>query len=612
VRTPHFIVTSDDGEKTARRIAEQFERIRYLYSHALQQDLRVDPATPIIIFAMKNEAALSQIMPEYWASKGNLHPAGLFASGPETNYIALLADAPGEFAYETVYHEYFHQIVVLNFHHFPVWLNEGFAEFFGRAKIVGKSGEFGDPSRADLQLLASQKLLPLETIFQVDNHSPYYNEADKANVFYAESWALVHFLMLDPERRQQGLLGKYERLVEDGTDPVAAARTAFGDLTQLRNELQAYVARSTYLGYSVSLDFDPKSIAYQVRTVPAAEMEARLANFDLNRGQVDAARQKIADAIRQNPRLAGPQESMGLLLYRQKNMDEADKYFERAISDGSQNGLVYLYHGVSVLARSHSENDADEAQASFEKAVALDPQLDLAWANLVTLYVQHEETAEQAVNAATKATALAPTVIGYQYYLGLAYVHARRYADARKVVARLNASSDADGISYADRILAQVNAAEKFASAPVAAQEAQIARVAPAQNAADDQAATPVIRHRGDIDNPRSAPGSAEALPQGATAVNSARVYSMLGTISDVNCNSAPEILLTLKSVAITMRLHGTDAEKLVTQAAGAKALAKGPVCAALRGRRAAIEYRLTAGKQWDGEIQSIELSAAP
>ncbi len=608
VQTPHFTVTSDDGEKTARRIAEQFEEIRDLYSHVLQQGIRVDPPFPIVIFAMKNQQSLSEIIPEYWAEKGHLHPEGLFVSGSESNYIALQSDAQGEFPYQTIYHEYIHLIVNLNFHNFPVWLNEGFADFYSSAKIIGNSAQFGDPSKWELDLLQREKLLPLDVLFKVDNHSSYYNEADKANVFYAESWALVHFLMLDPEKEKAGLLGKYQRLVEGGADPLVAGQSAFGDLTKLRNELQSYVSRSTYLGYTAPLQFDKGSITFQVRTVPPAEAESRLAEFDMNRGQNDAARAKILDAMRLDPKLAAPPESMGLLLYRQKMPDEADKYFERAISLGSKNALPYFYHGVLMLLKSSSENSAGEAQASFEKAVALDPSLHMAWANLANLYVRHEETADQAVHAATQAVTLSPGTIGYEYDLGLAYTRARRYEDAHKIIALLRASSDPESKSLADQLTTTVTGVEKYASAQVAAQEVQVARHAPEQNAIADQSQTPVIRRRDDSGDPIGAAKTGTTPPTIRQAVNSTRVYSMTGTISEVNCNSAPEVLFTLKALSIVMRLHGADAEKLTSQPPGVKAALAGPVCASLRGRNARIGYLLTPGKQWDGEVQSIEL----
>jgi Protein of unknown function (DUF1570) len=227
VTTPHFSVMSDDGEKTGRRIADQFEQIRSLYSRALSHNLRLDPGIPIQIIAVKNEKSLSQLIPEYWAEKGHTHPAGIFVPGAEKNFIALRTDVQGEFPYLTIYHEYVHLIVSLNFQHFPLWLNEGFATFFGSATVAGKAGKLGQPNESELFVLSQTKLLPLDVLFRVGHDSPYYNEADKTNIFYAESWALVHYLMTDEVRKKkENQIDKYIGLVESGGDPVDSRKNS--------------------------------------------------------------------------------------------------------------------------------------------------------------------------------------------------------------------------------------------------------------------------------------------------------------------------------------------------------------------------------------------------
>src|SRR5712692_5807516 len=158
VQTPHFIVASNDGENTARRFADQFEQIRFLYSKALNRGVKLDPGIPILIFAVKNEKSLSQIIPEYWAQKGHTHPPGLFVPGQEKNYIALRIDVEGEYPYLPIYHEYLHLIVNLNYQHIPVWLNEGFADFFGCATLTAKGGKLGQPSSSELDVLQQSKL----------------------------------------------------------------------------------------------------------------------------------------------------------------------------------------------------------------------------------------------------------------------------------------------------------------------------------------------------------------------------------------------------------------------------------------------------------------------
>ena len=54
-----------------------------------------------------------------------------------------------------------------------------------------------------LHVLRSEPWIPLATLLAVDHSSPYYNEKSHAGMFYAESWALVHMLNLDPAYRPQ-------------------------------------------------------------------------------------------------------------------------------------------------------------------------------------------------------------------------------------------------------------------------------------------------------------------------------------------------------------------------------------------------------------------------
>src|SRR5215470_16256199 len=94
VRSPHFTVASNAGEKEARRIADQFEQIRVLF-HAALPNLRVDPAQPVVILAAKNEATMKALLPEDWEVKGHVHPAGLYQPGEAKHYVVLRVDSEG-------------------------------------------------------------------------------------------------------------------------------------------------------------------------------------------------------------------------------------------------------------------------------------------------------------------------------------------------------------------------------------------------------------------------------------------------------------------------------------------------------------------------------------
>ena len=68
------------------------------------------------------------------------------------------------------------------------------AEFYQNTDIDGKDVRLGQPSAGNINLLRNNRLIPLTTLLQIDHSSPYYHEEQKGNIFYAESWALTHYL----------------------------------------------------------------------------------------------------------------------------------------------------------------------------------------------------------------------------------------------------------------------------------------------------------------------------------------------------------------------------------------------------------------------------------
>jgi tetratricopeptide (TPR) repeat protein len=613
VQTPHFIVASNDGENTARRFADQFEQIRFLYSKALRRGIRLDPGIPILIFAVKNEKSLSQLIPEYWAEKGHTHPAGLFVPGQERNYIALRIDVEGEYPYLPIYHEYLHLIVNLNYQHFPLWLNEGFADFFGCATVTAKGGKLGQPSSSELDILQQNKLLRLDRLFKVDPQSPYYNEADKTNIFYAESWALVHYLMLDPAKQKEQLLSKYISLVENGVDSVEAATRAFGDLSQLQKALESYVTRTSQLEYVVPLPGRPDANIYSVRTISPAEAQARLGDFDLYRGQSESAQKKLEEAIRLDPNLPAAQESMGLLLFRQDKRYEAERYFSRAVALDSKSAVAYYYHAMLLMSQGTDAEEMAEAKTALEKAVTLNPGLGWAWSNLGLLYANDAGALDTALSAEKRAVDTVPGEPHFQYNLAVVLARMERFDDARTIAHNLQNSGNPSIVSLAGQFLTQVDQAQQYAVYQKTNEASSAA--APAINPeikSTGESPAPKLRRRTQ-DNANFAPTEDETAPVAQPSASSApRAYSMVGMITDVICAAAPQIQITLKAQTIVMHLHSTDFSQVAIQSAGANAAAKKPVCAALRGRSAHVSYQLVQEKDWDGELVSIAFRDNP
>lgn len=107
VRSPHFSVITNSNEKQARRVADQFERMRSVF-HTFFNKLQIDNLGSITVLALKDEKDFGALEPAAYLAKGQLKLAGVFLRGADKNYVLMRLDAEGE---QVVYHEYTHLLL---------------------------------------------------------------------------------------------------------------------------------------------------------------------------------------------------------------------------------------------------------------------------------------------------------------------------------------------------------------------------------------------------------------------------------------------------------------------------------------------------------------------
>src|SRR5262249_46298918 len=140
-------------------------------------------------------------------------------------------------------------------------------------------------------LALRQNLLSVDTLIGVDHDSPFYNEKTKMGIFYAESWAMVHYLMLGNDGKRRPQLGTYMNLVAHGKDAGESFTEAFQtDYATLEKELRQYAGRSTFpaIRYKLQdkIDFDREM---QVAPLSEAQAQYYLGDFLLHIDRLDAA-----------------------------------------------------------------------------------------------------------------------------------------------------------------------------------------------------------------------------------------------------------------------------------------------------------------------------------
>ena len=212
VRSENFLLVGNANEGRIRQVAGELERFRaafaLLFPGAGQQS---SAATTVFVF--RDDSAFRPFKPLYQDKPANID--GYFQSGFDVNFIALNGeiDTPA-----LIYHEFVHSLTRDTTRRLPAWVSEGLAEFYStfRSDSSGRSVELGRPVNHHVAILRQKPLIPLATFLAVDNTSSFYNEESKQGIFYAQSWALVHYLESGRNGSRRLQFTEYLSLVASG------------------------------------------------------------------------------------------------------------------------------------------------------------------------------------------------------------------------------------------------------------------------------------------------------------------------------------------------------------------------------------------------------------
>ena len=406
VKSPHFMVLTDAGEGSARRMAREFELIRVVFQQAFGHS-PVDPAEPIYIYALEDERGMAELLPRIWEDPTRAKPIGLFRQGADRNYVALILDAGGGRPYATIYHEYFHLLVTVNFGEIPLWLNEGLASFWATTEIWAKEVHIGGVDEDYLNILRRESLLPLPMLFTVDHESPYYNDADKASIFYAQSWAFVHYLLLgnSPGPDAPDKLARYLSFIRENREPEAAWSEAFPNIGSLEKLLADYVRSGELRGYRRGRPAPVSDDVLAVRSLTHAEVLANKGAFLNHGGSRELALPLIEHAIEVEPGLALGHEVEAYYYLASQEPERALRSMEAAIGLGSQSFLAHYHHALLVL---QARSPIAKAFESLQRSVSLNPDFLPAHLMLAELASDWRRELDAGLASAERALQLAP------------------------------------------------------------------------------------------------------------------------------------------------------------------------------------------------------------
>lgn len=597
VHTPHFYVVTDAGEKQARNVADQFERMRAVFHDAFP-NIAIDEFGPITVLALRNEKEFRTILPPDYLAKGSMKLAGYFQRVPEKNYILVRLDARDEdHPFEVVYHEYTHLLTSKGADWMPIWLNEGLAQFYETAEIEGKDVLLGKAGYGTVEYLRENRLIPLPTLFAVNHDSPYYHQENKASIFYAESWALTHMLFIDDFKTKANRLRTYMELLSNHVDPAQAATQAFGDLSQLQKQLQSYVGQGSFQYFRHAAEINTKDLEYKIDPLPAPQADALRADILAYNQRADDARALLQQVLQEDPNNVSARETLGFLASRAGHEEEARKWYGEAVKLDSQSYLANYYYAALAMTGTMDDAQAKTVENSLRTAIKLNPKFAPAYDRLAVLFAMRHTNLDEAHRMSLIAVSYAPDVLAF----------------------RLNAANVFMSMGQVDNAVRVIAAAEKVAKNDVEKSVVEAALT----NAKNYQAM--LQNHNGrptegmqvlavtstDEHPPELRRATKDDQSSPATyVVKQERPFPPTGphnfadgTVTDVQCGIPAVLDIKIASGAQPIALHSDNYYKVAFSALNFTPAGDLHPCSDLQGKKAKVEY-----VESDGEDQIISV----
>jgi tetratricopeptide (TPR) repeat protein len=565
VRSKNFTLVGNAAEKDIRQAANRLEQFRSVFG-MLFPSVKLNSPVPTTVIVFKSNGA-------YKPFKVNPNVSGYFQPGEDVNYITLTSEKASEDQpFRTIFHEYVHLLVENTMGPaVPLWFNEGLAEYYSTFDVKDEDRRFilGDLVSNHVLYLRDNKLLPLRTLFAVDYKSPYYNEGNKMNIFYSESWMLMHYLLQGEGQKRRPQLGRFMNLLDSKVPIADAFQQAFEtDLEAFEKSFKSYIQGAKYMATGVTfekkLDFETDM---QSAPVSEAEAQAYLGDLLAHTRRYNDAETYLQKALSLDPNQRLAHTSLGMLRVRQNRLDDARQYLEKAVAADSQNHLAHYYYALALSGLSTSEQrtmssyapeTAATMRTELKKAIALKPDFPESYALLGFVNVVRNEDVDETIELLKRALNISRANQRIIFMLGQLYMRKERFAEARQLLDPIAQNSpNPEMRQQAEALLAGIKRNEE-----------QIARIKEFQKeaAARQGASGPVPAAAGptlilaqtktDEDDQNSALAEALRKPQAGET----RVQGMLTTI---DCSAKGGVVFVVRAGDRLLKIHSDTFEQV-------------------------------------------------
>ena len=434
IKSPNFIILSNTNDRRARDVAWQLEQIRAaLLAGWPWARARLD--RPVQVIVAKDEATMKALAPQYWEQRGSIRPDSVSVTAGDRHYIALRADVTGDS--EVNVNPYFssywmYSSLALNAafdRELPLWLRHGLAGVLANSIVRDNEIRFGHSVPWFHRSITQEGRLRLSELFALDRSSPYYTSRATRDLFDAQSWGVVHYMLFGRAEDKVDRLNAVTTLLLNGTPSVDAVTKVYGSLETLESGYIKYLQKPLFPYARLKAETRIVAKDFASRTVGDAEAAAGRAGFHAAMGRPVEARALVAEARKAPAPPAASFEVEAALFDREGKTEDARTAYTRAEELNSTNFYTHLRLANLTLRGTPDAAAWTTAEKRLRRAVELNDGYAPSLAFLADVLVEQRQPGP-ALEAASKAVKLEPQDQYSRLALARALWASSRQADA--------------------------------------------------------------------------------------------------------------------------------------------------------------------------------------
>lgn len=525
IESPNFELIGNASRYQIITVAKRLERYRAAVHRLFSIDTLSKP-TKIRVVVFKDSASFRPFKPKLADGTADDAVSGYFQSDTDIDYIAVSAD--GNFS--DIFHEYSHALLArkLGRSDVPTWLNEGLAEYLkSYREIDDVSVEFGAIHPQHLKTLQTHQMMPWDKLLRLDNFTLQQSGRAGRGTFYAQSWALFHFLIgRKGEISVTDLVETLSKVHSNSSDKIDDL-----DITLIDAGIRDLISQKSVLSPTRRLQSEAGTFSLIPVDLTGARTHAYLGDL-LFHLRDEAAEGFVLKSLAAEPDLGMANATLGLIRLRQRKFDDAKILLEKALTSERNNFLINYYCAFLIARGSMDEfgniqrlpvDAADKMRSYLNASIRLNSEFADSYRLLSLVGLITDDNLELALSAALRAQSLQPADDESAMLVARIFTRLNKFEEAKQVAEKIFRRSannylrkEAAAIIAASKEMMAASAVEKRISVGVTTREAVKPVILKWKDLTPDQIAT--IEEEREINNVNillDKPGAGESLALG-------------------------------------------------------------------------------------------------